>query len=116
MRDNSSAAVRPVGPAPAIKTGSVMTSLRIDAYVIRWARRNADFCSPFAASVGTRHASSIDPRLPWAKSESEMGMAAEAFRAMWLRVRIEMENATPDNGDVRRASRVGTELVYQTQR
>ena len=28
MRDNSSAAVRPVGPAPAIKTGSVMISLR----------------------------------------------------------------------------------------
>ena len=27
IRDNSSAAVRPVGPAPTIKTGSVMTSL-----------------------------------------------------------------------------------------
>src|SRR6478672_150514 len=29
MRDNSSAAVRPVGPAPTIKTGSVMTSFRL---------------------------------------------------------------------------------------
>src|SRR5258705_12969710 len=29
MRDNSSAAVRPGGPAPTIKTGSVMTSLRL---------------------------------------------------------------------------------------
>ena len=29
IRDNSSAAVRPVGPAPAIKMGSVMISLRL---------------------------------------------------------------------------------------